>query len=144
LRPLCRNRLIVVFGCGGDRDRTKRPLMGGAVARDADIAVVTSDNPRSEEPLAIIEAVLGGVRAEGILQLEDLAAQRGYLVEPDRRAAIFAAVRAARPGDVVLIAGKGHEDYQILRAPGGGTCKVHFDDREVAREALAASEGAST
>jgi len=131
LRPLCPGRLVVVFGCGGDRDRTKRPLMGGAVARIADLYVVTSDNPRTEEPLSIIEAILGGVQAEGIERLEGLDAARGYLVEPDRRAAIGMAVAAARPGDIVLIAGKGHEDYQIL-----GTNRIHFDDREEAREAL--------
>jgi UDP-N-acetylmuramoyl-L-alanyl-D-glutamate--2,6-diaminopimelate ligase len=142
LRPLCRGRLIVIFGCGGDRDRSKRPKMGSAVARSADLAIVTSDNPRSEEPGSIIEMILDGVRSE---QLPELAGgpgalagvQRGFVVEPDRRRAIFAAVDAARAGDIVLIAGKGHEDYQILRAPEGGTCKIHFDDREVAREALA-------
>jgi UDP-N-acetylmuramoyl-L-alanyl-D-glutamate--2,6-diaminopimelate ligase len=132
LRPLCPGRLIVVFGCGGDRDRTKRPLMGGAVARIADLAVVTSDNPRTEEPQSIIDAVLGGVRSEGLAQLQGLDAERGYFVQPDRRAAIAAAVQAARPGDIVLVAGKGHEDYQIL-----GTDRIHFDDREEAREALA-------
>jgi UDP-N-acetylmuramyl-tripeptide synthetase len=131
LRPLCRRRLIVVFGCGGDRDRTKRPLMGQAVARDADLAVVTSDNPRTEDPAAIIEAILEGVRREPLPPLADLAAARGYVVRPDRRQAIEAAVRSARDGDIVLIAGKGHEDYQIL-----GKTKVHFDDREEARTAL--------
>ena len=133
LRPLCAGRLIVVFGCGGDRDRTKRPLMGRAAARDADLAVVTSDNPRTEDPLAIVEEVLGGVRREPIPALSSLEGRRGYLVEPDRRKAIFAAVTAAREGDIVLIAGKGHEDYQIL-----GKQKIHFDDREEAREALKA------
>jgi UDP-N-acetylmuramyl-tripeptide synthetase len=132
LRPLCRGRLITVFGCGGDRDRTKRPLMGRAVARGADLAVVTSDNPRTEEPLSIIEAIVVGVSAEPIAKLERLeAAGRGYYVEPDRRRAIHAAIAAARPGDIVLLAGKGHEDYQIL-----GRTKIHFDDREVAAEAL--------
>jgi UDP-N-acetylmuramyl-tripeptide synthetase len=132
LRPLCRGRLIVVFGCGGDRDRAKRPLMGGAVARAADLSVVTSDNPRTEDPLAIIASILEGVQAEGTPRLTSLDADRGHLVQPDRRRAIFAAVAAARDGDVVLIAGKGHEDYQIL-----GTERIHFDDREQAREALA-------
>ena len=131
LRPLCRGRLIVVFGCGGDRDRTKRPLMGGAVARGADLAVVTSDNPRTEDPGIIIEAIVEGVLAEGIPRLEDLSSGRGFVVQQDRRRAIFAAVQAARPGDIVLIAGKGHEDYQIL-----GRERIHFDDREQARESL--------
>jgi UDP-N-acetylmuramyl-tripeptide synthetase len=132
LRPLCRGRLMVVFGCGGDRDRTKRPLMGRAVARGADLCVITSDNPRTEEPLSIIEAILAGVTAEAIPRLTDLQqASRGYLVEPDRRHAIEAAVAAARPGDILLIAGKGHEDYQIL-----GRTRIHFDDREEAAEAL--------
>jgi UDP-N-acetylmuramoyl-L-alanyl-D-glutamate--2,6-diaminopimelate ligase len=129
-------RLIVVFGCGGDRDRTKRPLMGQAAARDADIAIVTSDNPRTEEPRAIVDMVLEGVRRVPIPELpaEALArAARGYHAEPDRRTAIARAARAARAGDVLLIAGKGHEDYQIL-----GTTKIHFDDREEAAAALEA------
>jgi UDP-N-acetylmuramyl-tripeptide synthetase len=122
LRPLTRGRLICVFGCGGDRDRTKRPKMGAIVARDADLAIVTSDNPRTEEPHAIIAMILDGIgdRAKA-------------MVEPDRRAAIALAVGQARPGDVVLIAGKGHEDYQIL-----GKTKIHFDDREEAAQAIAA------
>jgi UDP-N-acetylmuramyl-tripeptide synthetase len=132
LRPLCSGRLLVVFGCGGDRDRGKRPLMGRAVAHGADLAVVTSDNPRTEEPASIIEAIVEGVQAEAMPQLTELGGARGFIVQPDRRQAIQAAVWAARPGDVVLIAGKGHEDYQIL-----GHKKIHFDDREEAREALA-------
>ena len=123
LRPLTRGRLIVVFGCGGDRDKTKRPKMGRAVARDADLPIVTSDNPRTEDPRAIVDMILDGVRE---------VRQEGFLVEVDRRQAIAAAVAAARPGDVVLIAGKGHEDYQIV-----GKEKHHFDDREEARAALA-------
>ena len=123
LRPLTRGRLIVVFGCGGDRDKTKRPKMGAAVARDADLPIVTSDNPRTEDPRAIIDMIVEGVRT---------VRQDGFVVEVDRRAAIGAAVAAARAGDIVLIAGKGHEDYQIL-----GKVKHHFDDREEARAALA-------
>ena len=117
VRSLARRRLIVVFGCGGDRDPGKRPLMGAAVAATADLAVVTSDNPRSEDPRAIIDMILPAVPDP-------------FFVDTDRRTAIRAAVAEATPGDVVLIAGKGHEDYQIL-----GSEKIHFDDREEAAEA---------
>jgi UDP-N-acetylmuramyl-tripeptide synthetase len=123
LRPLARGRLIVVFGCGGDRDKSKRPKMGRAVARDADLPIVTSDNPRTEDPRAIVDMILDGVRE---------VRQDGFVVEIDRRRAIGAAIEAARPGDIVLIAGKGHEDYQIV-----GKEKLHFDDREEAAAALA-------
>jgi UDP-N-acetylmuramoyl-L-alanyl-D-glutamate--2,6-diaminopimelate ligase len=136
LRPLASGRLICVFGCGGDRDRGKRPLMGEAAARRADIALVTSDNPRTEKPEAIIDMILEGVRRAGKPErsAEALArGQTGYHVEPDRKAAIGRAVALARAGDVVLLAGKGHEDYQII-----GTQKTHFDDREVAGAAFAA------
>jgi murE/murF fusion protein len=120
LRPLTARRLICVFGCGGDRDPTKRPKMGAEVTELADLAVVTSDNPRTEDPRAIIDQILPAV-------------PKPFFVDPDRRVAIRAAIAEATPGDVVCIAGKGHEDYQIL-----GTTKVHFDDREEA--AAAASE----
>jgi UDP-N-acetylmuramoyl-L-alanyl-D-glutamate--2,6-diaminopimelate ligase len=135
MRPLTRGRLIVVFGCGGDRDPGKRPIMGEIAARDADLAIVTSDNPRTEDPAAIVSQILDGVRRTGARELaaDDLArADRGYHTQIDRRQAIRAAAAAARAGDVLLIAGKGHEDYQIL-----GTTKVHFDDREEAAVALA-------
>jgi UDP-N-acetylmuramoyl-L-alanyl-D-glutamate--2,6-diaminopimelate ligase len=125
LRPLARGRLIVVFGCGGDRDKSKRPKMGRAVARDADLPIVTSDNPRTEDPRAIVDMILDGVR-------EVRPRDDGVVVEIDRRRAIGAAIEAARPGDIVLIAGKGHEDYQIV-----GTTKSHFDDREEATAAFA-------
>jgi UDP-N-acetylmuramoyl-L-alanyl-D-glutamate--2,6-diaminopimelate ligase len=119
-RPFIPGRLICVFGCGGDRDRTKRPLMGKIAAELADLAVVTSDNPRTEDPETILADVVQGIPAE---------------IDPwvigDRATAIHKAIREAKPGDGVLIAGKGHEDYQIL-----GTEKIHFDDREQAREAL--------
>jgi UDP-N-acetylmuramoyl-L-alanyl-D-glutamate--2,6-diaminopimelate ligase len=127
---------MVVFGCGGDRDRGKRPLMGEIAARDADIAIVTSDNPRTEDPANIVDMILEGVRRTNApaLSARSLAsATRGYHAEVDRRAAIRLVAAAASPGDVVLIAGKGHEDYQIL-----GTTKHHFDDREEAAAALAA------
>jgi UDP-N-acetylmuramoyl-L-alanyl-D-glutamate--2,6-diaminopimelate ligase len=117
-RELDAGRVLCVFGCGGDRDRGKRPIMGRIAGRLADIAIVTSDNPRSEEPRAIIDEIVAG--AEGALE-----------IEPDRREAIVRAVEEARPGDVVLIAGKGHEQGQQFRDR-----TVPFDDREVAREAL--------
>ncbi|BFM39355.1 UDP-N-acetylmuramoyl-L-alanyl-D-glutamate--2,6-diaminopimelate ligase [Synechocystis sp. LKSZ1] len=119
-RPFVKGRLICVFGCGGDRDRTKRPIMGQIAAELADIAVVTSDNPRTEDPEQILGDILTGI-----------APEKNPLVLADRATAIRQAIREARPGDGVLIAGKGHEDYQIL-----GTEKVHFDDREQARAAL--------
>jgi UDP-N-acetylmuramoyl-L-alanyl-D-glutamate--2,6-diaminopimelate ligase len=119
-------RIITVFGCGGDRDRGKRPKMGGAAVRYSDVVILTSDNPRTEDPLVILEEVEAGVT--------DVLRQRPhvqYRKVVDRREAIAMAVREARPGDMVLIAGKGHEDYQII-----GTKKFPFDDREVAREAI--------
>lgn len=123
LRPLTRRRLIVVFGCGGDRDRSKRPRMGKVAAELADAVVVTSDNPRTEEPRAIIREIVAGIPADAL---------RRVMVEPDRQCAIRGALSAAGEGDVVLIAGKGHEDYQIV-----GREKRHFDDVEVAIAALA-------
>ena len=134
LRPLTRGRLVTVFGCGGDRDRGKRPLMGEAAARGSDLVVLTSDNPRTEDPARILADIEVGVRAAGMQALRRPApGARGYLVEPDRPRAIVLAVGVARPGDLVLVAGKGHEDYQIV-----GTEKRHLDDREEVRRALAA------
>jgi UDP-N-acetylmuramyl-tripeptide synthetase len=142
-RALSPRRLIVVFGCGGDRDRTKRPIMGRMAAEYADLAIVTSDNPRSENPDAIIAEILTGMeggarRANSEGNGTTVPGARSSLLaevvaEPDRRAAIERAIRSAGPGDLVLIAGKGHEDYQIF-----ADRTVHFDDREVAREALRA------
>jgi len=135
LRPVTKGRLWVVFGCGGDRDRTKRPLMGRASAELGDVAIATSDNPRSESPAAILADIEPGLRAAGVepLEAEQLtAAKRGYLMQEDRRIAIELAIRNAAPEDVVLIAGKGHEKYQII-----GTRKDAFDDCEEARQALA-------
>jgi UDP-N-acetylmuramoyl-L-alanyl-D-glutamate--2,6-diaminopimelate ligase len=117
-------RLLVVFGCGGDRDVAKRPLMGEVATRLADEAILTSDNPRSEDPLAIIDDIRAGIPA---------GAAATVAVEPDRRRAIERAVAEARPGDVVVIAGKGHETTQTI-----GDAVRPFDDREVARAALAA------
>jgi UDP-N-acetylmuramoyl-L-alanyl-D-glutamate--2,6-diaminopimelate ligase len=130
LRALTEGKLIAVFGCGGDRDRGKRPLMGTAAARAADVVVLTSDNPRTEDPAHIIAEIEAGVRDAGMAPLAG-GTGRGYVVEPDRRTAIGLAVELARPGDLVLVAGKGHEDYQIV-----GTEKRHLDDREEVRRAL--------
>lgn len=122
-RQISRGCLITVFGCGGDRDRTKRPLMGEIAARYSDYAVITSDNPRTEDPLKIIAEIEAGV--------SQAAKKDSYIKEPDRRKAIRLAVGMARRGDVVILAGKGHEDYQII-----GTQKFPFDDRLEAAAAL--------
>ena len=127
-------RIITVFGCGGDRDRTKRPLMGQAAARGSGLAVVTSDNPRTEDPLAIIRDVEAGLKDMSCPRLSLAAARRGeqgYVVVPDRREAIRLAVELVGKPDAVLVAGKGHEDYQIW-----GEERIHFDDREEVTEAL--------
>ncbi len=124
-RKLASGRVIAVFGCGGDRDRTKRPLMGEIASRLADVAVLTSDNPRSEDPAAIARDVLEGIPPER---------RDSLIVELDRAKAIAEAVRLAREGDVVVVAGKGHETYQIF-----ADRTIHFDDREAVRDALAAA-----
>jgi UDP-N-acetylmuramoyl-L-alanyl-D-glutamate--2,6-diaminopimelate ligase len=118
-REITSGRVLVVFGCGGERDRTKRPAMGAVAARESDYAIVTSDNPRGEDPLAIIREIEEGMRG----------AQ--YMVCPDRREAIRAALVEAKAGDTVVIAGKGHETYQTV-----GDTSYPFDDRVVARELL--------
>ncbi len=115
-RDFTAGRLICVFGCGGDRDKTKRPIMGAIAAELADVAVVTSDNPRTEDPQSIIEDILAGMGEEGA----------ALHVEPDRRAAIAWALDQGRPGDVIVLAGKGHETYQEI-----GTVQFHLDEREV-------------
>lgn len=120
LRPLAKGRVIVVFGCGGDRDRTKRPVMGRIASEKASLVVLTSDNPRGEDPMAIIREIEAG-----------LVPGCDYLVIPDRKEAIREAIRRATPDDLVLIAGKGHETYQII-----GERRLPFDDREEARKAL--------
>ena len=116
---LKKGRIITVFGCGGDRDRGKRPKMGSIVERKSDIAIVTSDNPRTEDPAAIIEDIKEGL--EG----------KNYMIIPDRKEAIYMAVELAQKKDIVLIAGKGHEDCQILKEE-----TIHFDDREVVLQAI--------
>ena len=126
-QPLAQGRLITVFGCGGDRDRTKRPLMGAVAGRLSDVIVVTSDNPRSEDPERIIDEVRRGITADTRRD----SAQR-VLTIVDRREAIARAVELAKPGDLVLVAGKGHEKYQVI-----GDRTLPFDDVAVAREALA-------
>ncbi|MBQ8010323.1 MAG: UDP-N-acetylmuramoyl-L-alanyl-D-glutamate--2,6-diaminopimelate ligase, partial [Oscillospiraceae bacterium] len=115
-------RLICLFGCGGNRDRTKRPLMAQAAAKYADKLIITSDNPRDEDPEAIIADILEG--------LADNAIPRDVVT--DRRDAIFHAVRTAEKGDVIVLAGKGHEDYQIFE----NNRHTHFDEREIVAEAL--------
>jgi len=131
VRSVVPGRVLVVLGCGGDRDRAKRPLMGAAAVEGADVAVLTSDNPRSEEPQAILDAMVGGVSSVA----ED---RRGeVLVQIDRAAAIRLAVEMARPGDAVVVAGKGHETGQDF-----GDRVAPFDDRVVLRESLVAT-GAS-
>ena len=109
------NRILTVFGCGGDRDKTKRPVMGRIAVENSDIAIVTSDNPRTEQPDEIIKDILAGIGG------------KSCKVEPDREKAIALAVGMAEKGDIIVLAGKGHEDYQII-----GKTKRHFDDREMA------------
>jgi UDP-N-acetylmuramoyl-L-alanyl-D-glutamate--2,6-diaminopimelate ligase len=120
-RGLGPKRVITLFGCGGDRDRAKRPLMGQAASELSDFVVLTSDNPRSEDPLAIINDALVGLRRH----------DTPHIIEPDRTSAIRRALDEAGPGDIVILAGKGHEPYQVLKDR-----TIHFDDRETAREVL--------
>lgn len=136
-RRLAPRRLITVFGCGGDRDRTKRPLMGAVAARLSDLVIVTSDNPRTEDPQRIIDEIRRGIAPDQTRAAERNGRTSGgrhpaCLEMVDRHAAIERAIRAADPGDVVLIAGKGHEKYQVI-----GDRVLPFDDGAVAREALA-------
>ena len=129
IREISKARLITVFGCGGDRDRTKRPVMGRIAASMSDVVIVTSDNPRTENAAAIIGEIIPGVRESGMQAFGRDG--RGFLVEEDRFTAIERAISLAKEGDVILIAGKGHENYQII-----GKEKRHFDDRETAKEIL--------
>lgn len=136
IREVAAERIITVFGCGGDRDRTKRPKMGASAVSGSDIVIVTSDNPRTEDPLDIIREIEAGMAGSGVRIATDakppaVPGRTPYLVIPDRREAVAAAIRMAQPGDVVVLAGKGHEDYQII-----GERKLPFDDREVAREEI--------
>jgi UDP-N-acetylmuramoyl-L-alanyl-D-glutamate--2,6-diaminopimelate ligase len=129
-------KIITVFGCGGDRDRTKRPLMAEVVGKYSDLAVLTSDNPRTEDPQAIMADVEKGFRTIALKEWDPETSGawrsgKGYLKIPDRREAIRRAIRIALPSDTVLIAGKGHEDYQII-----GKKKFPFDDRVEAKRVL--------
>jgi len=128
VRELRPSRVLTVFGCGGDRDRTKRPKMAAAASSLSDVTIVTSDNPRTEDPEAIIDEILPGLKAGAVWERVT-----------DRREAIERAVRSAGPGDVVVIAGKGHEDYQII-----GREKVHMSDQEMAADALRALSSVGT
>ena len=120
VKPYKKGKIITVFGCGGERDTTKRPLMGACTVKNSDYVIITNDNPRREDPQNILKDILKGV-----------GENKNYEVELDRRTAINKAIKMAKPGDIVLIAGKGHEDYQILP-----TGKIHFSDEEEALKAL--------
>jgi UDP-N-acetylmuramoyl-L-alanyl-D-glutamate--2,6-diaminopimelate ligase len=139
LQDLSPRRIVTVFGCGGDRDRGKRPVMGEVAARFSDLTVLTSDNPRTEEPLSILEEIRMGVQrvcTREWTREEALAGEgKGFVIIPDRREAISFAVEALHPGELLLVAGKGHEDYQII-----GRERRHFDDREELRRALTRGE----
>ncbi len=123
LKKNTRGRLVTLFGCGGDRDRTKRPLMGASAARFSDFVIVTSDNPRTEDPVKIIDDILPGMKPY----------HTPYVVIPDRREAIQYAISHAQKDDLIVLAGKGHEDYQVI-----GEKEIHFDEREIVAEVLAA------
>jgi len=128
LSKLKSRRIITVVGCGGDRDPGKRSVMAAVAVKYSDLAVFTSDNPRTEDPLKILDQVRAGALAGGgneFNESQQVNAEKGFVVVPDRRSAIEFAASQAQPGDLLLVAGKGHEDYQIL-----GTKKIHFDDRE--------------
>jgi UDP-N-acetylmuramoyl-L-alanyl-D-glutamate--2,6-diaminopimelate ligase/murE/murF fusion protein len=141
LIAVMQGRMICVFGCGGDRDKEKRPLMGEIAARLCDLAVVTSDNPRTEDPMAIINQILDGARKTNkteysASELKNGFKEKGYVVEANRQQAIQLGIAVSKAGDTVLIAGKGHETYQII-----GTTTKAFDDREEARKALRTVSG---
>jgi len=129
LKPLCKGRLTVVFGCGGDRDRTKRPRMAKVAEQLADSVIVTSDNPRTEQPEAIIDDIITGFEKGRPMRSSEIRNTR--IIEPDRRKAIELAIKTAGKDDIVVIAGKGHETYQII-----GTQKFNFSDKKIAQECL--------
>ncbi|MBW1866834.1 MAG: UDP-N-acetylmuramoyl-L-alanyl-D-glutamate--2,6-diaminopimelate ligase [Deltaproteobacteria bacterium] len=136
IRAVTSCRIICIFGCGGDRDRTKRPQMGEIAGRLCDLSVITSDNPRTENPLDIIDEIIEGIRktASGVyrpIDLQNRFVKKGYIVEADRSRAIDIGIRASRSGDVVLIAGKGHENYQVI-----GKRTIEFDDKRMAEKTI--------
>jgi len=136
LKELATARIITVFGCGGDRDRGKRPIMGEIAARFSDLAIITSDNPRTENPMEILEQIRSGILQSRLREFyqNDLLhglPEKGFITVENRREAIRLGVHMSQPGDILLLAGKGHEDYQIL-----GRVKHHFDDREEAAAAF--------
>jgi UDP-N-acetylmuramoyl-L-alanyl-D-glutamate--2,6-diaminopimelate ligase len=136
VRSLAKGRVLVVFGCGGERDKGKRPLMGQAAGEGSDLAVVTSDNPRAEDPDEIISQILPGLEKAGARRISPgkaKAGEKGYLVEADRKGAIELAAQLAKAGDVIVVAGKGHEPYQEIDGE-----RRPFDDRAVAEAALQA------
>jgi len=136
IKSLSKGKIITVFGCGGDRDRLKRPLMGAVSGKYSDLSIITSDNPRTEDPNTIIEGIEEGIKRLGIRKycVDDLtvnSCKKGYVTVVDRLRAIRFAIDIAKYQDTVLIAGKGHEDYQIV-----GNEKIPFDDRQEARNAI--------
>lgn len=136
LKKLAAQKIICIFGCGGDRDKSKRPIMGSIACDLGNLTIITSDNPRTESPLEIIKQILEGIRPSGIREykpseLKNGFTKKGFVVEPDREKAISLGILVSRPGDIVLIAGKGHETYQIM-----GTETIPFDDRTVAGKVL--------
>ncbi len=137
LRPLTKGRLITLFGCGGDRDKKKRPKMGKIAEELSDSLILTNDNPRSEPPQQIIQEIESGIKTLPLLPEDAFrSGQRGYAVVPDRKEAIRLAIDSANPGDIVLIAGKGHESYQVI-----GSKRISFSDVLAAREVLAEKQG---
>jgi len=137
IKHLTNGRIITVFGCGGDRDRGKRPMMGSIAERLSNLVIITNDNPRTEDPSTILSEIEAGIQDMPLVSEEALTtAPRGYLKTPDRKQAIYLAIQSASPGDIVLIAGKGHEPYQII-----GTTKIPFLDANIAREAVRKKAG---
>jgi UDP-N-acetylmuramoyl-L-alanyl-D-glutamate--2,6-diaminopimelate ligase len=136
LKEIATGRIITLFGCGGDRDNGKRPIMGRIAAAMSDLAIITSDNPRSEDPSSILEQIKGGITPLALREyrpdeLTDGFTEKGFILLENRHEAIRLAINLARTSDIVLLAGKGHEDYQII-----GTTRQHFDDREEAAAAF--------